>query len=213
MKICLISDTHGGEPIIEEEGDIIIHAGDVTRGGSKIEVIKFINWFSSLPYKHKIFVAGNHDKYLEIMPKSFIQDVLCPSDTIYLEHETIVLEGLKIFGSPMSPRFFNWSFMYDKQIDGQDLWMSIEEETDIVITHSPPKWILDEILSSRLTADRHVGCEYLNKRITDQQPKIHVFGHIHEAYGKLELEHTTFYNASIMNHKFLPENKPFYIEL
>lgn len=43
------------------EGDILIHAGDFTRCGHLQEVRDFNNWLGSLPHKHKIVIAGNHE--------------------------------------------------------------------------------------------------------------------------------------------------------
>ena len=41
--------------------DVIVHCGDFTEYGSEKEVLDFLNWYIELPYRHKIFVTGNHD--------------------------------------------------------------------------------------------------------------------------------------------------------
>ena len=66
MKILHLSDTHGQHNRHPEIpwADVIIHSGDFSFGGSKREIIDFLNWFCYLPYKYKIFIAGNHDDFL-----------------------------------------------------------------------------------------------------------------------------------------------------
>ena len=77
----------------------------------------------------------------------------------------------------------------------------VPEDTDILITHGPPKFILDKCPES-------VGCEALLRRVKKIQPKIHCFGHIHEGHGYVKHWNTQFINASIMNKKYKPTNKP-----
>ncbi|XP_065359452.1 UPF0046 protein C25E10.12 [Calliphora vicina] len=63
-RVVCMSDTHSLTPYIKfdiPEGDIFIHAGDFTKCGHLEEVIEFNNWISSLPHKHKIVIAGNHE--------------------------------------------------------------------------------------------------------------------------------------------------------
>jgi len=66
-KIVCLSDTHNyNEEIAVPDGDILIHAGDATLRGTIPEIEAFLAWFSRLPHKHKVFVAGNHDWLYEI---------------------------------------------------------------------------------------------------------------------------------------------------
>ena len=72
-KITFISDTHGKHHEITDDlsgGDILIHAGDIMNSGRhKEEALSFLEWFNSLDnYKHKIFIAGNHDRLFENIP-------------------------------------------------------------------------------------------------------------------------------------------------
>ena len=63
MKILHLSDTHGLHYQIKDlpEADVIIHSGDISHNGAESEVLDFLNWYIELPYKHKIFITGNHD--------------------------------------------------------------------------------------------------------------------------------------------------------
>jgi predicted phosphodiesterase len=70
MKVVFISDTHGKHRrLVLPAGDMIIHAGDVTFEGADHQAEDFLQWFSGLAYKHRIFIAGNHDFYFENLRK------------------------------------------------------------------------------------------------------------------------------------------------
>lgn len=108
MKIICISDTHNLHKNLKvPDGDILIHAGDMTCVGGIDEIKEFNEWLGTLPHSHKIVIAGNHDIYFEEEPsksKSLI------TNAIYLEDSGIIIEGLKIWGSPSSPNYQNWAF-------------------------------------------------------------------------------------------------------
>jgi Icc-related predicted phosphoesterase len=88
-------------------------------------------------------------------------------------------------------------------------WKEIPTETDILITHGPPKDILDLCYSKD-----HAGCEFLREEILNRiKPKYHVFGHIHETYGTEVIGETTFINASSVDHFYKPINPPVVFEL
>ena len=208
MRIVCISDTHEQHRSIElPPGDMLIHAGDLTYKGEAHAVKDFLDWFSAQPHKHKIFIAGNHD---------FLFENLSPfpgkyGDLTYLEQQSTEIEGLLIFGSPITPRFGNWAFMEERGDDIKYFWDEIPRGTDILITHGPPAGILD------VTAPRwgslNAGCFDLKKAVDRVKPKLHVFGHIHSAYGKLEQDGTIFVNASTCNEEYDPLNPPIVIDL
>ena len=204
MKTVFISDTHGlhhqlaGLP----EGDLIIHGGDMTRRGTPEEVEDFLNWFINLPYRHKIFIAGNHDFYFEHFTRQQIQNDL-PEDCHYLLNSGVNIEGIKIWGSPVTPTFFNWAFNEDRGAPIKKFWDMIPTDTDVLITHGPPGGILDETVSGQ-----QVGCSNLSETVNFIRPKFHLFGHIHEAYGSTISGATTFINGSILNEKYEAVNPP-----
>lgn len=92
--------------------------------------------------------------------------------------------------------------------DGAKLWSAIPEGVDIVVTHGPPMGILD-CTSKGL----HAGCEALLKRIEQVKPKVHIFGHIHEAYGRKDINGTTFINASNVDLSYQLVNPEHFIQL
>lgn len=210
MKILCISDTHGlhEDLKISENIDMIIHAGDISNtrnpGINSNECSLFLNWYDKLNIKYKILIAGNHDTSIEakyINPKDF-------KSIIYLEHESIIIEGINIFGSPYTPSFGEWAFM-KKRGKLNPYWEEIPENTDILITHGPPKGILDLSYNSDNILE-YCGCKELYNHVLRVQPKYHIFGHIHnfeDCYnsGKRTINNiqTEFLNVScITDRKF-----------
>lgn len=206
MKITFISDTHGQhEQLMLPESDMIIHAGDISSRGLLSEVQQFIDWFSELPVKHKVFIVGNHDFLAEQEPDLFRS--LIPDNLIYLENTAVEIEGIKIWGSPITPFFFNWAFNRQRGAEINKYWEAIPGDTDILVTHGPPLGIGD-----RTFRGEEVGCEGLLKAIEKITPRYHVFGHIHEDYGVFKTDETTFINASVLNLKYKMRHSPVTIE-
>lgn len=203
MKIVAISDTHGQHRSIRlPKADVLLHAGDVGYRGTKPEVVDFLDWLDKLPHPHKIFIAGNHDFFFEREKKATI-DRLLPNSVRYLKDEAVVIDGIKIWGSPYTPRFFQWAFNKARGHALADQWKNIPEDTDVLLTHGPVYGILD------LTADeQHAGDKELLTRILEIKPKFHVCGHIHEAYGVLKRRGITFVNACLLNENNVLVNKP-----
>ena len=98
MKILHISDTHGKHHQLKDlpEADVVVHTGDITEDGTEEEVKDFIEWFGNLPYKHKIFIAGNHD---DCLYGANIEGL--PDNVHYLCNDGITIDGIKFYGVPM----------------------------------------------------------------------------------------------------------------
>ncbi|MEN9611408.1 MAG: hypothetical protein RLZZ628_2222 [Bacteroidota bacterium] len=193
MKIVFISDTHGKHDELKlPNGDMLIHAGDVSSRGTLPQMQLFLDWFEKQPFKYKIFIAGNHDFLAEREPNLF--ESLIPKNCIYLKNNGIEIEGIYIWGSPITPWFYNWAFNRHRGQPIAKYWDMIPKKTDILVTHGPPFGILDETVTGF-----KVGCEALEQKIKDLQLKIHVFGHIHEASGVKKVGETTFINASVLD--------------
>lgn len=208
-KIVLVSDNHGFFPNVPD-GDILIHAGDLTMNGTHSQVYDAGKWLQSLPHKYKVVIAGNHD-WLFARRKDTAIELLGPNVT-YLEDSGIEINGLKIYGSPVQPTFFNWAFNVDRGSAIKAYWDKIPEDTDILVTHGPPRGILDQANPARNT--EHCGCDDLWDAIHRIQPKVHVFGHIHGGYGKQETKYeTACYNASVVNEAYKVQNEPWQLYL
>lgn len=193
MRIVVISDTHGEHRKLDlPEGEMIIHAGDFCHNGNNMHVKDFLNWFEELNFDTKILVAGNHDFLPFEEPKRFKE--ILPEGINYLNDNGLEKQGLKIWGSPVQPGLVGWAFGKPRGKAMKHHWDLIPGDVDILITHTPPKGILD-----KTSAGVRLGCEELKKRLKQLSPKIHLFGHIHNSYGAIEINGVVYVNASNMN--------------
>ena len=207
MIIDCISDPHGHKPELEG-GDLLIVAGDLTARDSKEEMLFFLEWIQGLNYRKIVFIAGNHDGWMQKNQKIWTLKTE-DSDIIYLCDSGAEFEGLKIWGSPWTPTYGCWYFMKNRGDEIKSAWDLIPDDIDILVTHGPPYGILDKNIDGE-----HCGCEELREAAFRLSPKLHVFGHIHECGGKtLNTVLTQYVNASIMNEKYWPVNKPIRIIL
>lgn len=205
MRIVFLSDTHGLHDQVEvPEGDLLLHAGDLTGRGRLEELAAAADWLRSLPHRHKVLIAGNHDFCLEQQPQA--ARALLHGLT-YLEDESCQCEGLKIYGSPWQPWFHDWAFNLRRGEPLRRVWAGIPEDTEILMTHGPPEGILDRCLDGR-----EVGCQQLLQRVQEIRPRLHLFGHIHEAYGQKTVDETLFVNGSACTLQYKPVQKPWVLE-
>jgi predicted phosphodiesterase len=205
MRLVCISDTHNLHDRLQvPDGDVLIHAGDATRRGTEPELRAFDAWLATLPHRHKLLVAGNHDF-------GFQRDADARSwvpHARYLEDEDVVIEGVRFHGSPWQPWFHDWAFNLPRGPALRAVWDRIPADTDVLVTHSPPHGVLDR------TIDRlHVGCEELRSAVARVRPRLHVFGHIHEAHGVVEQDGTRFVNACVCDARYRPVQAPVVIDL
>ena len=212
-RIVCLSDTHNfHDQIAVPDGDVLIHAGDATGRGSIPEIAAFNRWFKKLPHKYKIFVAGNHDWLFETDNKYARQ--MLDDSIIYLEDSWVEIEGLKFYGSPWQPRFYDWAFNLMRGAEMARKWKLIPSDVDVLITHGPPHGILDEV--PRQYFVENTGCEELRFKVEEiaaEKLKLHVFGHIHCGYGQTEQFGVKFFNASNCSEDYSPTNLPLVYDL
>lgn len=200
MRIVALADTHGfHHQVVVPDGDILIFAGDVTLRGNRDELRDFAEWANELPHKHKIVIAGNHDfcfkKYREES-----EEILSPIH--YLEDSGIVVEDLWIWGTPWTLQFGNWAFMGNESKLAEMFDIPL---VDILISHGPPKNMLDKTVMD----GEHAGSIALWRVPT---PKLHIFGHIHEGYGSYKDSECEYINASIVDFRYNPVNAPVVVD-
>jgi Icc-related predicted phosphoesterase len=210
LRIACISDTHDLHRQVEIPAcDVLVHAGDLTGMGALHKLADFDDWCAELPLdRSRILVcAGNHDFCLEQQPE--VAEPMLGSCT-YLRDEGVVIEGVKFYASPWQPRFFDWAFNLDR--GGEELkqkWALIPDDTQVLITHGPPHGLCDINVEGE-----HTGCELLLERIRQVRPRLHVCGHIHEAYGSARTEFGTLVvNASVCDLEYAPVNPPVLFEV
>lgn len=213
MKIVLISDSHGLHGFYKKlpEADMIIHSGDVSMRGTKNQVLDFLTWYSSLPYRYKIFIAGNHDFLFED-DAEFIKNNM-PENLIYLENSGICIENIQFYGTPITPFFHNWAFNRFRGEQIKKYWDAIPENVEFLISHGPPYNILDKV-NNFYNPEQNVGCRDLKNMLFKlKHLKVMQFGHIHEAYGHIQINGIDFFNASSVNEEYKLENAPVVIEI
>ena len=197
MLILHLSDTHSKHNELRNlpPADIIIHSGDISFAGSENEVMDFIEWFGALPYKYKIFIAGNHD---DCLFGANIDGL--PQNCFYLCNSSVTIQGVKFYGTPM--------FMEDAISGDYDANMQkIPSDTNVLITHQPPYCILD------YSANINYGDRNLLQIVLKTKPKYHLFGHIHGAYGIEKSEQTTFVNSAILSVDYQLIYEPILLEI
>lgn len=212
MRLVIISDTHNKMSSINlPKGDVLIHCGDFTVTGTVSEITQFNRELlrQANKFNHIIIIAGNHDLLFERQPQ--LARSLLDSRVNYLQDSFCVIDGIKFYGSPYQPRFFDWAFNLMRGAELAEKWKLIPDETDVLITHGPPFGILDEV--PRQYFIENTGCEELRKRVETIKPKLHIFGHIHCGYGTTEKFGVKFANASNCDESYEPTNAPVVIDL
>ncbi|KAK4103759.1 Metallo-dependent phosphatase [Parathielavia hyrcaniae] len=185
VSVVCVSDTHNSQPALPD-GDVLIHAGDLTQSGSLPELQAAVGWLRVQPHPVKIVVAGNHDLLLDAScddRRGQAEDAAAQRRAIdwggivYLENGEATItcpngRRLRVYGSPRSPRHGNWAFQYHR---GEDVWAgTVPHGIDVLVTHGPPRAHLDLL---------RWGCEHLLRELWRVRPRLHVFGHIHEGAG------------------------------
>jgi Icc-related predicted phosphoesterase len=208
MKICFMSDTHGWHNDVElPEANVLCHTGDFVRFGGMDEVNDFLQWFSSVgSFKHRIFIAGNHERVLEKL--SNVGGLKHAENLHYLLDSSVVIDGVKFYGTPYQPKFCNWAFNLPEH-ELVKKWAMIPEDTDVLLTHCPPYGILDRCMDGYQAGSRSLLEEILKRNI-----KTHAFGHIHESYGYANLYNgIKFINSSAVNLGYVLTNDPIIVEI
>lgn len=206
MKIVCISDTHGFHNRLKlPKGDVLIHAGDATQIGRVEECLDFIIWFQAQPFRYKLFVPGNHDFGFD--RESFLRNLMhSPNKGVYfLQDSGVEIDGLFFYGTPWVPNLEGWAFYGDELLLTLK-FAKIPDRTNVLITHGPPEGLMDD-------CGTHVGSRELKKRLEQLSYfgnlKLHVFGHIHEGYGR----QNGSVNAAICTREYMPTNDPIVVEL
>jgi len=192
MDLTIISDTHGRhEELGTLCGEVLIHCGDMFNIFSrhKDEFARMDDWFAQQDFEKIICIGGNHDFAL--------QDKLRKTSTpfknaIVLNGTSYAYKGVRFFGAPWVPELASHAFFVEDS-ELEDKWSQIPEETDILITHTPPAGILD-VSSLGLK----LGCPYLSARLESVNPQLHCFGHVHASSGAQVKSKTTYINASMV---------------
>jgi Icc-related predicted phosphoesterase len=232
LTVLHLSDTHGFhegkceravlEMIEKFNVDVVVHSGDFMRHSMKFqELVDIFDFLKSLPVEHKILVPGNHDVWCEQLEQNeYLRHATVPDDIHLLINEEVVIDGIKFWGSPYTPWYYDWAFQLHEH-EAEALWPTIPDDTDVLITHGPAKFILDDMFADNELKRQRIqerskkpylsalGCKYLAKRVKElEHLRAHLFGHIHGGYGRDESHGYVALNSSIMNEQYAVVNKP-----
>ena len=219
MKIAMISDTHSLTIPDDQmpEADVLVHAGDMCSTGRLREVVAQAAWLERLSqekYADVVVIAGNHDFALEAFYKENkekeLREKIFNKRVHYLRDSGVTIGGLHFYGMPWQPRFYDWAFNEDRGLKMKRWTEQIPMYTDVLVTHGPPHGILDFVGYS---GGLRVGCEDLFDRVKIVKPRLHVFGHIHSAYGYKLSEGTEYFNAAVVNERYEMAHEPWVTEI
>ena len=224
MKIVAMSDTHGKHKSFENDlisfsnenpDSMIIHSGDACYEGNKFEGEEFLDWFGKLPFKTKIFIPGNHDisfehsyyrlDYLEM------EEIAKRNNVKILINQFEKINGFNILASSHIPFLKNWAFFSEDE-QRERFFEYIEQNADIVISHTPPYGIGDEAPRG-CGKFEHIGCKFLKRYIDRNKPNIVINGHIHEGYGMKVINNTRVFNCSNLDGHYMSFNPITIIEI
>ncbi len=196
-----------------ENIDLVIHAGDIGMEGpmSGTVALDFLEWFSRLPMREKLFIGGNHDFFLE--KASYVSHLLLGYKNVhYLENDVTYLAGLRIFGSPVTPVFHHMAFNWTVERRAR-LWGNIDAGVDVLLTHGPPTYARGLMGDGRDIGDPVLA--HMLERLTTgpNHLRLHVHGHAHSAYGVSDNGRYLSVNAALCNEQNQLVNKPILISL
>lgn len=209
MKIVALSDTHTkhAQLKIPDTGEILVHAGDYSYQGTVPETASFLDWFAAQPQKYKVLVPGNHDRLFEEKP-TLASEMCVERNIILLDNGYADIDGLVLYGCPMTPMYGDWAFMLTHW-ESKDYWERVTKRMDVLISHGPPHKILD-----RVPGGRFVGCPYHGEAIERLKPDVAIFGHIHLCGGQeFHKDGTSYYNVAVCDERYIPSNGIKVIEL
>lgn len=204
MRIATTADLHGFLPDTPA-CDVLVIAGDITPTSDHDVAFQarwlqesFGPWLEQQPAGAIVGVAGNHDFVFDRAPE-LVPDL----PWTYLQDSGTEIDGVRFWGSPWQPWFFDWAFNAPKE-DTEEVFLrskyeAVEEGTEVLVIHGPPRGFGDttsrgmEVGSvAELELIERVGC------------KLAVFGHIHEGRGAWEHAGARLVNASYVDLQYAP---------
>lgn len=222
ITVIGMSDMHGYliKPENMPPGDVLCICGDIVPLENQSDTIesiawlcgKFFPWVEALPYDKVVLVPGNHDFVFQTLrtdkngnhrkPKRVMKKLMAPAKLAYLVDTELMYKGYRFYGSPWCPDLTNWAFYADDdQLDA--IFSKIPGQTDVLVTHCPPRVMEFGMTTQGWNAYKDFGCEQLRKHVYEKKPTLHIFGHVHTGrHARLEMEGTTYANVSIKDEDY-----------
>jgi Icc-related predicted phosphoesterase len=218
VRFVCISDTHNQlKSVAIPDGDVLLHAGDLTKAGSVNDIAEQFRLLNKMPHEHVVAIAGNHDRAFQSKPELAALYRRRYPRVHYLNGESAVIAGIKIWGSPWTPWFEDWAFNFAQGPEGERQaarhYATIPSATQLLLTHGPPREILDQLDHHGSDPGAHVGAIALRERVGSlPQLRAHIFGHIHNAHGLSRVGNVLFVNAAICDELYQPSQAPIVID-
>ncbi len=218
MKIIAISDTHiKAQDLLSDKlvklyeadnNSVIIHAGDALKVGSLHEAYLFLDWFDSLPFKHKIYVPGNHDFCIDTAMKNNPEYEKLSLEVAHKEwsnvkiliDDIVEIDGVTIGGVCAIPDLANWAF-YKNEVARKKLFNEFAP-VYVLINHAPFEPYLEA------SHFKYYGCDYAKEYAIKQKVQAYICGHIHESHGYKNIDGVDCYNVAILDEHYKYKNEP-----
>lgn len=212
IRVVCISDTHSQIPDNVPDGDVLIHAGDMTNDGSVAEIQKQIDWLSALPHKEIVVISGNHDTFLDprvraSLPEEQRRGALNWKRVHYLQHRrvSLTIKVQPVHGNDAAAISVNTPLLAADQCqrriciygapqipacDPMNVHAFQYERGQDAWSETVPEDI--DILVTHtppkfyrdLSLPVGLGCEHLLAEVRRVKPALHVFGHVHWGAGR-----------------------------
>lgn len=229
-RFVCISDTHSRlRNVAVPDGDVLIHAGDLSgrtaqplasnldprgklRGLVQMDTWEQFRLLGDLPHAHKLVIAGNHDHALQFEP-NLGQKLAREYGLLFLDAAPAEIAGVRVWGSAWTPWFLDWAFNFPRASEGERQavhhYSHIPDDTQLLVTHGPPRGILDQLDERGTSPGEHVGGTQLRERVRSlPNLRAHVFGHIHSSYGAQRDGDVLSVNTAICTEEYRPTNPP-----
>ncbi len=210
MTIAAISDLHGYIPApaaqaVIDQADIVCICGDI-----ESYAMHTFAWINALK-KPVVLTPGNHDWFLSDPSGAKTNWGLGPHIHVLID-EGCDINGIRFWGTPWSPIFFNWAFMLPP--DGlREKFAMIPENIDVLLCHSPPRIPRNRIDVVENRRD-HCGSVELAEAVRRARPRHLLCGHIHTGdHSPVRLGETICRNVSYLDESYSPAFLPATLEL
>lgn len=209
MRVAAVADLHGHLPDVPE-CDVLVIAGDITpvhdhrlAFQARWLAERFAPWLEGVAAARVVAIAGNHDFVFEQAPES-VPDGL---RWTYLQDGGATIDGVRFWGSPWTPWFYDWAFNAPRDDDDEafleGLYDTVPDDTDVLVIHGPPAGFGD------LTAHgARVGSRAFLRLIDRTEPALALFGHIHEGYGAWTRGGSVLANVAAVDLDYRPRRDP-----
>lgn len=202
MRICHVSDTHGGFPRLHGKYDAVVHSGDffpnshhVMTGNKVQEAVFQMKWLEDhvtdlkqqLQGHTMLFVLGNHDFLNPDMMSQFLNSEGVAA--VNLTDQRVNHMGVNFYGFPYVPSIGGNIWNYERELPEMQVEVDKMVDainatyTDVIVAHAPIHKCLDLSYGNMILGSSVIANALDYKINKDMMPTTYLHGHIHEANG------------------------------